>query len=75
MPLVRVDLVEGRGPEVIAELHRRIAQLVVEVVGVPIENVRTYITEFPGTAWGIGGRAVYGDAVVSSSDKPYEEKQ
>jgi 4-oxalocrotonate tautomerase len=55
MPLVRVDLMEGRPPEVIEELHRRLAELVAEVVDTPIERVRTYITQFPPEAWGIGG--------------------
>ena len=55
MPLVRVDLMEGRPPEVIEELHRRLAELVAEVVDTPIERVRTYISQFPPEAWGIGG--------------------
>jgi 4-oxalocrotonate tautomerase len=55
MPLVRIDLMEGRPPEVIEELHARVAQLVSEIVDTPIERVRTYITQFPPEAWGIGG--------------------
>lgn len=55
MPLVRVDLMEGRPPEVIEELHRRLAELVAEVVDTPIDRVRTYITQFPPEGWGIGG--------------------
>jgi 4-oxalocrotonate tautomerase len=55
MPLVRIDLMEGRPPEVIEELHARVAQLVAEVVDTPLDRVRTYITQFPPEAWGIGG--------------------
>jgi len=55
MPLVRVDIMEGRPPEVIEELHRRLAELVAETLDTPIERVRTYITQFPPQAWGIGG--------------------
>jgi 4-oxalocrotonate tautomerase len=55
MPLVRVDIMEGRPPEVIEELHRRLAELVAETLDTPIERVRTYITQFPPEAWGIGG--------------------
>jgi 4-oxalocrotonate tautomerase len=55
MPLVRIDLMEGRPPEVIEELHERVAQLVAEIVDTPIERVRTYVTQFPPEAWGIGG--------------------
>lgn len=55
MPLVRVDIMEGRPPEMIRELHERLAALVAEVLDTPIERVRTYITQFPPQAWGIGG--------------------
>lgn len=55
MPLVRVDIMEGRPPEQIRELHQRLAELVADVLDTPIERVRTYITQFPPQAWGIGG--------------------
>jgi 4-oxalocrotonate tautomerase family enzyme len=55
MPLVRIDIMAGRRPEVIQELHLRVAALVAEILDSPIERVRTYITEFPPRAWGIGG--------------------
>lgn len=55
MPLVRIDIMEGRPPEQIEELHRRVAELVSEVLEAPIDRVRTYITQFPAEAWGIGG--------------------
>jgi 4-oxalocrotonate tautomerase len=55
MPLVRVDIMEGRPPEVIERLHRRLAELVADELDTPIERVRTYITQFPPEAWGIGG--------------------
>lgn len=55
MPLVRIDIMEGRNPEVIRELHERVATLVAEILDTPIERVRTYITQFPPHAWGIGG--------------------
>ena len=55
MPLVRIDIMEGRPPEQIRALHERVAAVVAEVLQAPIERIRTYITEFPPTAWGIGG--------------------
>ncbi|GEM_PF-240240 len=55
MPLVRIDIMEGRPPEQVRELHARVAALVAEVLDTPIERVRTYITQFPPHAWGIGG--------------------
>ena len=55
MPLVRLDIMEGRPPEVIEELHRKLAELVAETLDTPIDRVRTYITQVPPEAWGIGG--------------------
>jgi len=55
MPLVRIDIMDGRPPEVIEELHARVAALVSEILDAPIERVRTYITQFPAESWGIGG--------------------
>ncbi|WP_164861450.1 tautomerase family protein [Microbacterium sp. CPCC 204701] len=52
---MRVDLKEGRTPAQIEELHRRLATVVSEIVEVPLDSVRTYITQFPATAWGVGG--------------------
>jgi phenylpyruvate tautomerase PptA (4-oxalocrotonate tautomerase family) len=46
---------EGRSPEQIQELHARVAALVAEILDTPIGRVRTYITQFPPQAWGIGG--------------------
>ncbi len=55
MPLVRIDIMEGRPPEKIRELHERVAALVAEILDAPIERIRTYVTQFPPEAWGIGG--------------------
>src|SRR2546429_3452923 len=55
MPLVRIDIMEGRPPEKIRELHSGVAALVAEILDTPIERVRTYITQFPPEGWGIGG--------------------
>ena len=55
MPLVRIDIMEGRPPEMVRELHERVAALVAEILDTPVERVRTYITQFPPHAWGIGG--------------------
>ncbi len=55
MPLVRIDIMEGRTPEQIRALHERVAAVVAEILESPIERVRTYVTQFPPHAWGIGG--------------------
>ena len=68
MPLVRIDIMEGRPPEMIRELHSRVAALVAEILDTPIERVRTYITQFPPEGWGIGG--VPADVARSDEVRP-----
>jgi 4-oxalocrotonate tautomerase len=55
MPLVRIDMLEGRPREKLGELHGRVSALVAEILETPIERVRTIITEVPPDCWGIGG--------------------
>ena len=55
MPLVRIDILGGRPPDVIEELHCRVARLVAEIADTPLDRVRTIITEVPAANWGIGG--------------------
>lgn len=55
MPMVRIDILEGRPPETIRELHRRVAELVAEILDTPADAVRTLVTEFAPDHWGIGG--------------------
>jgi hypothetical protein len=42
MPLVRIDIMAGRSPEKIRELHGRVAALVAEILDTPIDRVHTY---------------------------------
>jgi len=55
VPLARIDILEGRPPEVIEELHSRVASVVAEIAGTPLDRVRTIITEIPAANRGIGG--------------------
>lgn len=58
MPFIRIDMAEGRSPEVHEELHARVAALVAEITGAPLSTVRTYITDIPVENWGIAGVSV-----------------
>lgn len=55
MPLVRIDILEGRPPEVIEELHSRVASLVADIADTPLDRVRTIITEVPAANWESAG--------------------
>lgn len=55
MPIVRIEMLEGRTPERKAELLRRVTDAVVEALGVRPEQVRVLLYELPPEHWAIGG--------------------
>ncbi len=55
MPIIRVDLLEGRDAGTKRELIGRLTDVTAEVLGVSREQVRVLITELPPRHWGTGG--------------------
>jgi 4-oxalocrotonate tautomerase len=55
MPLIQVNIMEGRPPEKIKALIENITNTVVETLDAPKQNVRVLVTEMPSTHWGIAG--------------------
>lgn len=57
LPLVNIQMMEGRTPEKINALIKNVTNTVSESLDAPKENVRVIITEVPKTHWGIGGKS------------------
>jgi 4-oxalocrotonate tautomerase len=55
MPIVNVNIMEGRSEEKIKVLIENVTLAVSESLDVPSERVRVLVTEVPKTHWGIGG--------------------
>lgn len=55
MPLIHVNIMEGRPPEKIKALIENITDTVVETLDAPKQSVRVLVTEMPKTHWGIAG--------------------
>lgn len=55
MPIINVQILEGRTPEKVKEVIQRITNTVSETLEIPKENVRVIVTETPKTHWGVGG--------------------
>jgi 4-oxalocrotonate tautomerase len=55
MPLIQVNIMEGRPPEKIKALIENITDTVVETLDAPKQSVRVLVTEMPKTHWGIAG--------------------
>ncbi|MEQ2525932.1 4-oxalocrotonate tautomerase [Robertmurraya yapensis] len=56
MPIINVQLLEGRSEEKIAEVIQNITNTVSETLDSPVENIRVVVTEIPKTHWGKAGK-------------------
>lgn len=55
MPIINVQMMEGRPKEKVAELIRNVTNTVAETLDAPKENIRVLVTELPKTHWGKAG--------------------
>ncbi len=58
MPIVRLEILEGRTAQRKAELIRRVTAALVDTLEVRPEQVRVLIYELPAEHWAIGGQTV-----------------
>lgn len=55
MPLIHVEMLEGRPPERKRELIEELTKTVERVLGAQRQSIRVVILEIPKAHWGIGG--------------------
>lgn len=55
MPIIQVQLIEGRPKAKIAEVIQNITNTVAETLDAPKESIRVLVTEIPNTHWGVAG--------------------
>ncbi len=55
MPMVTVEMYEGRSDEVKAKMIREISRVVAETSGAPLEDVWIVLKDVPKKHWGMGG--------------------
>lgn len=58
MPIVRIDIIQGRPAEVKADLIRKVTSAVVESLGVQPGQVRVLLYELPAAHWAVGGEQI-----------------
>ncbi|MEH7254449.1 4-oxalocrotonate tautomerase [Neobacillus niacini] len=56
MPIINVQMMEGRPKEKISEVIQNITNTVSETLDAPKENIRVIVTEIPKTHWGKAGK-------------------
>ncbi|HEU5104011.1 MAG TPA: 2-hydroxymuconate tautomerase family protein [Roseiflexaceae bacterium] len=57
MPIVRIELLEGRAPELKEELIRRVTEAVTTTLAVQPAQVRVLLYELPPQHWGVSGQS------------------
>ena len=55
MPIINVQILEGRTAEKISDVIRNITNTVSETLEAPKESIRVIVTEIPNTHWGVAG--------------------
>ena len=55
MPMIRVDILEGRPDEKKKELIERLTDTLSDVLGTPPEATHVIVQEHPKTSWAVGG--------------------
>ncbi|MEH7480122.1 4-oxalocrotonate tautomerase [Bacillus sp. OV166] len=58
MPIVNIQIMEGRPEAKVKELIHNVTEVVSSTLDAPKQNVRVLVSEVPKTHWGIGGIAV-----------------
>jgi 4-oxalocrotonate tautomerase len=55
MPIVNIQLIEGRSEEKIKEVIHNVTEVISSTLDAPKESIRVLVTEIPKTHWGIAG--------------------
>ena len=54
MPIVRIDMMEGRTESQKENLIKEVAEAVMRSIDAPEQNIRVIVQEYPKKNWGIG---------------------
>jgi 4-oxalocrotonate tautomerase len=57
MPIIRIELIAGRAPELKEELIRRVTDAVTTTLAVQPAQVRVLLFELPPEHWAVGGQS------------------
>lgn len=56
MPIVQLQILQGRSEEKIAEVIENVTNTISETLDAPKESIRVIVTEIPKTHWGRAGK-------------------
>lgn len=55
MPIIRIEMFDGRPEKMKRELIRRVSETCAEVLDLPLEHIQLILTEVPKKHWARGG--------------------
>lgn len=58
MPIVQINLVEGRPPDKIEAMITSVSEAIATSIGAPIDNVRVMVNEMQEHQYGVGGKPI-----------------
>jgi 4-oxalocrotonate tautomerase len=58
MPIIQVQLLEGRSKDLKRQLISEITEVVSKTLGNPPESIRVLLHEVPAENWGVGGAPI-----------------
>lgn len=56
MPIIHINLLQGREGDLVSECARQVAQTVHRCLGAPLDTIRVLVNEVPATHWVVGDR-------------------
>ena len=68
VPIIRIELIEGRAPELKEELIRRVTDAVTTTLAVQPAQVRVLLYELPPEHWAVGGQSKAAQAAQVARD-------
>lgn len=58
MPIVQIQMLEGRDEEKKRQLIAAVTNAICETLSAPPESVRVLLQDVPKTHWGVGGKTI-----------------
>lgn len=55
MPVVTINIIEGRSPEKRAAAMKEVAEALSRTLDAPLESIRIILNEVPAFHWSVGG--------------------
>ena len=68
MPIIRIELIEGRTPEVKEDLIRRVTDAVTTALALQPAQVRVLLYELPPEHWAVGGQTKAAQAAKAAGE-------